>query len=70
MKETILKVEGLSCGGCENRIKNALGEVEGIKTVEADFHTGMVRVLAEEKVTKEEMEETITDIGFEIVKEG
>lgn len=70
MKETILHVKGMVCGGCENRVKNALGEIEGVQKVEADFQTGIVKVLAKETVTKESMEETITDIGFDIMKEG
>ena len=68
MKETILNVKGMVCGGCENRVKNALSQIEGIKCVEADFKTGIVKVNADEKVSKEEMEETVTDIGFEIEK--
>ena len=68
MKETILNVKGMVCGGCENRVKNALSQIEGIKSVEADFKTGIVKVNADEKVSKEEMKETITDIGFEIEK--
>lgn len=68
MKETILNVKGMVCGGCENRVKNALNQIEGVKNVEADFKTGIVKVNADEKVSKEEMEETVTDIGFEIEK--
>ena len=68
MKETILNVKGMVCGWCENRVKNALSQIEGVKNVEADFKTGIVKVNADEKVSKEEMEETVTDIGFEIEK--
>ena len=66
MKETILHVKGMVCGGCENRVKNALSTIEGVKSVEASYQTGIVKVEAEEKVTKEILEETITDIGFEV----
>ena len=68
MKETILKVSGMVCGGCENRVKNALSTIEGIESVEADYKTGIVKVKSNEEVTKELMEETIEDIGFEIEK--
>ena len=70
MKETIIKVEGMVCGGCENRIKNALSQIDGVENVEASHETGIVKVNADEKVAKETMEETIEDIGFEVVKEG
>ena len=68
MKETIIKVKGMDCGGCENRVKNALRQIEGVENVEANFETGNVRVNSDENVTKEEIENTITDIGFEVEK--
>ncbi len=70
MKETILKVNGMVCGGCENRVKNALNQLEGISKVEADYNTGIVKVTSSENVKKEQMEEIIEDIGFEVEKEG
>ena len=69
MKESIIKVKGMVCGGCENRVKNALGEIEGVENVEASFETGIVKVTADEKVTNKMLEEAIDDIGFEVVKE-
>ena len=68
MKEITLKVKGMVCGGCENRVKNALDQIEGVENVEASFETGIVKVTADEKVTREAMEDTITDIGFEVEK--
>ena len=70
MKETTIKVKGMMCEGCENRIKNALGEVEVIKEVEANHNTGLVKITSTDEVKKEDMEETIEDIGFEVEKEG
>ena len=70
MKETTIKVKGMMCEGCENRIKNALGEVEGIKEVEANHNTGLLKITSTDEVKKEDMEETIEDIGFEVEKEG
>ena len=58
----------MECGGCENRIKNALSTIEGIESVDADYKTGIVKVKSNEEITKEQMEETIEDIGFEIEK--
>lgn len=69
MKEIILKVNGMVCGGCENRIKNALSTIEGVKNVEADYNTGVVKVSCEDGIEKETLVEKIDDIGFEVVKE-
>lgn len=69
MKETILKVKGMVCNGCENRIKNALENMEGIENVVADYTSGMVTVTANNDVSEDKMKEKIEDIGFEVVKE-
>ena len=69
MKETRIKVKGMICGGCENRVKNTLSTIDGIEKVEADYKIGIVTVLAKEEIEKSVMEEKIEDLGFEVIKE-
>ncbi len=38
MKETTIKVKGMVCNGCENRVKNALKNIEGIEEVVANHN--------------------------------
>lgn len=66
MKETIIKVEGMVCGGCENRVQNALKVIEGVENVVADHTNGIVTVTAKEEVSINAMKETIEDLGFEV----
>ena len=70
VKETIINVKGMVCGGCENRIKNALGDIKGIEKVEANYKTGKVKIFTSENVERKAMEDVIEDIGFEVVKEN
>ena len=69
MKETIINVRGMVCGGCENRVKNALKNLDGVEDVVASHETGIVKVTSNENVSEELMKDTIEDIGFEVVKE-
>lgn len=69
MKEINIKTQGMMCGGCENRVKNALKEIEGVADVIADHTTGNVKVTCDEKVTVNSIKETIEDIGYEIIEE-
>ncbi len=69
MKETILTVNGMMCGGCENRVKNAIKNIEGVEKVTADHNTGKVTVISNNQVSKEIIMETLKDIGYEVVKE-
>lgn len=63
MKETIIKVQGMACGGCENRIQNALKNVEGIENVVANHKEGTVTITANE-IDINSIKEKIEDLGF------
>ena len=65
MLEIELDVEGMMCSGCENRIKNAVGSIEGIESVDANHEIGKVKVTMSEDKTKE-VKERIEDIGFTV----
>ena len=69
MRVIELKVEGMVCNGCENRVKNALKNINGVEGVEANYTTGIVKVTASDDVTENTIKEKIEDIGFEVVKE-
>lgn len=69
MKEIILKVNGMMCGGCENRVKNAIQNINGVESVTADHTTGKVAVTANDDVSKEVIKETLEDVGYEVVGE-
>lgn len=66
MKETIIKVEGMVCGGCENRVQNALKTIEGVENVVANHTNGTVKITSKDEVEVETMKEKIEDIGFEV----
>ena len=36
MKKTVIKVNGMVCNGCENRVQNALKTIDGIEEVVAN----------------------------------
>lgn len=65
MKEFNFKLSGMTCDGCENRVKNALKNIENVIEVEADHNTGSVTLKFNEQMDKELIKETVQDIGFE-----
>lgn len=69
MEEIVLKVNGMMCGGCENRVKNAVKNIDGVESVIADHNTGKVVVTTNKEVSENIIKETLEDIGYEIVKE-
>ena len=60
---TTLTVSGMTCGGCEARVREALGELEAILALDADAQTGEVKVaLADEH----ELDDLLTDLGEKV----
>ena len=68
MKELKLKVSGMVCGGCENRVKTALSEINGVESVDANHTTGMVIINLKKDLDIAQIKEKIIDIGYDIVE--
>lgn len=66
MKETIIKVKGMVCNGCENRVQNVLKNIDGVEKVVANHTTGTVTVTSKNEVAESVMKEKIENIGFEV----
>jgi len=61
-----IRVAGMSCGGCEERLAAALGRVHGVSTVSADHETGNVRVLFDsDRVDEARLREQVSVCGFD-----
>lgn len=68
MKNVILNVSGMSCSHCENAIKNAVGNLEGVKGVIVDLTGKTVTVdYDESKVTLDNIKSEIDDQGYDVV---
>jgi copper chaperone CopZ len=65
---TTLSVEGMTCGGCEQRIIANVGSIEGIFAVEADAELGQVRVATAKGSDglKREAADKISSLGYRV----
>ncbi len=62
-----LKVEGMTCTGCENTIKTKIAELGDIKSVEASHVDGVVKVeLPEGAVSTEDIKKAIAAAGYTV----
>lgn len=67
--KTTLQVKGMSCGHCVSSVKGALEQLNGISNVEVNLETGKVDVTYDDsKLTVEELENTIEDQGYDVVR--
>ncbi len=69
MTET-LHVTGMTCGGCENAVKRAVGKLPGVTAVEASHKDERVTVTFDEgQADLEAVKAKITGLGYR-VKQG
>lgn len=62
-----INVAGITCGGCEKSIRNALLAKTGVKEATASHKTGVVDIEYDEsKVRQEQLKQAIVDAGFDI----
>jgi len=67
MATIILQVEGMSCGGCEKSIRNALLERKGVSDANASHEQGTVTIdFDDSAIGKAELASAVEDAGFDV----
>jgi len=66
MEELKLKVEGMHCPSCEMLVADELGEMDGVKSIEASHKEGLVKIRYEGKIDLEKVKKTITSLGYKV----
>lgn len=67
MEAHVLKVGGMTCEGCENRIGAALARLSGVRHSVADHRSGEGRVLCDpERTAAAEIRDAIVQAGYEV----
>ena len=68
MQKVLLKVEGMSCAHCERAVKQAVGSLEGVKSVEVSLQDKMVTVEHDPvKAPLDKIKNEIVDQGYEVI---
>jgi len=67
VETTILKVTGMSCGGCVKTVTKVLQELPGVDQAEVSLERGEAVVGFDgSKVTRQDMQRAIDAAGFEV----
>lgn len=68
MKELTVKVEGMMCEHCENRVNQALNGLAGVQSAKADAKGNKVDVTYDEsKIDEAAIKTGIEDAGYDVV---
>lgn len=67
MKSLNLKVEGLRCDGCAEKVQNRLAAQSGVKDTQVSFEQGQARVLYDPQTTNEaHIVQVIEGLGYRV----
>lgn len=67
MSELKLTVTGMTCGGCENAVKRAVGKLDGVAEVTASHADSAVSVTYDsDKVQVPAIREKIESLGYHV----
>jgi copper chaperone CopZ len=64
MQAENIVIANLSCGGCINTITKRLTAISGVENVEIDLETSIVSINHNERVSREQLTETLLAIGY------
>jgi copper chaperone CopZ len=64
--DTIIKIEGMHCGGCARSVEKALGAVPGVKSVAVNLEEATASVDAENDVTLAMLKSAVEDAGYDV----
>jgi copper chaperone CopZ len=66
-KTITLAVEGMTCEGCENTVKESVEKLPGIASATASFKDKTAVVAFDSTLTKtDDISKAITDVGYEV----
>ena len=67
MENVTLKVEGMSCGSCVNKIEGSVSELAGVNQVNVKLADGQVEVsFNESQVSLDAIKEAIENRGYDV----
>lgn len=70
LEEFEIRIEGMTCGDCENAVKSALLKCAGVKSAQANYKEGNAIIEADaDLIDGDEIKDAIEKAGFSLVEE-
>ena len=66
--EKIVKIEGMKCEGCANRVKNSIKELKGVKKIDVSLNDKEAIITYKKELSNDDINRKITALGFSIVE--
>ena len=65
-----IRISGMSCTGCENRVENVLKNIQNVKSVNANYNTGIIEIETNniKDLNIDIIKKTLEDLGYDILE--
>ena len=65
-----IRISGMSCTECENRVENVLKNIENVESVNANYNTGIVEIETNDikNLDIDVIKEILEDLGYDILE--
>lgn len=65
--KTIVKIEGMSCEHCSNKVQNAFMNIDGIKAVKVNLYKKEAIILSSNKLDKDIIKNLIENLDYKLL---
>ncbi|MEN4399812.1 heavy-metal-associated domain-containing protein [Mycolicibacterium senegalense] len=66
MSTQTVTVTGMTCGHCATSVREEVGALPGVRTVEVDLATGLVTIDSENQLDASVISDAVTEAGYAV----
>lgn len=66
MSTQTVTVTGMTCGHCATSVREEVGALPGVRTVEVDLATGLVTIDSENQLDASDISDAVTEAGYAV----
>jgi copper chaperone CopZ len=71
MQAEVIKIKGMTCGGCASTVTKALQKLRGVKHVAVSVPRGEAKVeFSEQDTSLEDLRSAVRDAGYSVDEDG
>ena len=65
--KTIIKIEGMSCEHCANKVKNTLMNIDGVKGIKVNLSKKEAIISSDNKLNKDIIKKLIENLDYKLI---
>lgn len=62
----IVKIEGMMCNHCKNKVESSLKELENVTKVKVNLANKKAEIYSNAVISDEDIKKTITNLGYQV----